>query len=146
MEDGSVNRAGYLSATACFILKASGCKKEAFSFLEWWTDADTQENFGREIESILGPSSRYMAANRTAFERLPWTKAELEVLLTQLAQSRAVPEVPGSYFISRHLTNAFRAVVISGNDLKDTLEKYSTVINEELTVKRREFEMEDAAQ
>lgn len=146
MEDGSVNRAGYLSATACFILKASACKKEAFSFLEWWTDADTQENFGREIESILGPSSRYMAANRTAFERLPWTKAELEVLLTQLAQSRAVPEVPGSYFISRHLTNAFRAVVISGNDLKDTLEKYSTVINEELTVKRREFEMEDAAQ
>ena len=86
-----------------------------------------------------------MAANREAFEKLPWTKAELKVLLTQLSASRAVPEVPGSYFLGRHLNNAFRAVVISGKDLKDTLEKYGAVIDNELTVKRREFGMEDAA-
>lgn len=144
-EDGTVDRSGYLSATSCFILNNSDCKENAFSFLDWWTCADTQESFGREIESILGPSSRYMAANREAFEKLPWTKAELNVLLTQLSASRAVPEVPGSYFLGRHLNNAFRAVVISGKDLKDTLEKYGAVIDNELTVKRREFGMEDAA-
>lgn len=144
--DGTVDRTGYLSATSCFILNNSVCKENAFRFLDWWTDADTQESFGREIESILGPSSRYMAANREAFEKLPWTKAELQVLLTQLAESRAVPEVPGSYFLGRHLNNAFRAVVISGKDLKDTLEKYGTVIDNELTVKRREFGMEEVAQ
>ncbi len=145
-EDGSVDRSGYVSATSCFILSNSVQKDKAFRFLDWWTNADTQESYGREIESILGPSSRYMAANRQAFEQLPWTQAELEVLLTQLADSRAVPEVPGSYFLGRHLNNAFRAVVISGKDLKDTLEKYGTVIDDELTVKRREFGMEEVAQ
>ena len=144
--DGTIDRSGYLSATSCFILNDSEDKNSAFRFLDWWTDAATQENFGREIESILGPSSRYTAANREAFENLPWTKAELQVLLAQLSDSRAVPEVPGSYFLSRHLNNAFRAVVISGKDLKDTLEKYGTVIDEELTVKRREFGMEVAGQ
>ena len=144
--DGTIDRSGYLSATSCFILNDSENKNSAFRFLDWWTDAATQENFGREIESILGPSSRYTAANREAFENLPWTKAELQVLLAQLSDSRAVPEVPGSYFLSRHLNNAFRAVVISGKDLKDTLEKYGTVIDEELTVKRREFGMEVAGQ
>lgn len=145
-EDGSVDRSGYVSATSCFILNNSADRDNAFRFLDWWTDADTQESYGREIESILGPSSRYMAANRQAFEQLPWTQTELEVLLTQLADSRAVPEVPGSYFLGRHLNNAFRAVVISGKDLKDTLEKYGTVIDDELTVKRREFGMEEASQ
>ncbi len=143
-EDGTtINRTGYMSGTGSMIFNSSNRKNDAYKFLEWWTRAESQVQFGTEIESILGPSSRYMAANKEAFYDLPWTDAELEVIKTQLESSRSVPQVPGSYFIARHLNNAFRAVVISGEDLKDSLIKYNEVINEELSVKRKEFGLED---
>lgn len=136
---GTINRAGYMSATGNILLSASKDKENAFKFLKWWTDESTQSNFGTEIESILGSSSRYLTANKAAFKSLPWTQSELSVINEQADCSRAVPEVPGSYYLSRHLTNAFRAVVIRNDDIKDTLDSYNKDINEELKSKRTEF-------
>lgn len=139
--DGSINRSGYLNATASMIFANSKQPDKAYEFLKWWTSADTQSKFGTELESILGPSARYFTANREAFNNLPWTDEELDVLQTQLNFSKAVPEVPGGYYISRHLNNAFRSVVVKKEDIKDTLDKYTKAINDELETKRKEFGM-----
>lgn len=48
-------------------------------------------------------------------------------------------QVPGGYFTGRHLDNAFRKVVISKEDPKETLFDYIYTINQELAGKRKEF-------
>lgn len=141
-EDGTINRSGCISATASILLKGSKQPEKAFEFLDWWSSADVQSQFGKEIESILGPSSRYLTANREAFETLPWTESEIRVIDGQISVSSAVEEVPGSYYLSRHFNNALRAVLIKDEDIKDTLDKYTADINKELSDKRSEFGLE----
>ena len=51
----------------------------------------------------------------------------------------AVENVPGSYFLSRNVTNAFRAVVYKDVDPTDALYDYTDKINRELIQKRQEF-------
>ena len=140
-EDGTIDRTGHVGSTASLVLGSSDMPEKAYEFIKWWTTDEVQSDYGKELESILGPSSRYLTANKKAFEELPWNEAELNVIEEQLSVSRAVPQVPGSYYLTRHLNNAFRAVVISGEDLRDTLSEYNVTINEELTTKRKEFEL-----
>ena len=93
------------------------------------------------MESILGESARYPTANREAFSRLPWSKSELTALETQLKSAKGIPQIPGSYFLQRHLTNAIRQVILHDKDAKDTLLDYVNVINQEIANKRDEFHM-----
>ena len=141
-EDGNVDRSAVLSSTAAVMMADIGDPEAAWSFLRWWVSADTQTRYGNEMESILGESARYPTANPEAFSRLPWSVTEYGALQTQLAASRGVRQVPGCYYLSRHLTNAFRQVVQHDKDPKDTLLDYVYTINGEITSKRREFHME----
>ena len=60
----------------------------------------------------------------------------------QMGDLTAVENVPGSYFLSRNITNAFRAVVYKNVDPTDALYDYTYKINQELTQKRKEFNIE----
>ena len=51
----------------------------------------------------------------------------------------AVEEIPGNYYIARNLSFAFRAVVYSNKNLRDTLYEYNIEINKELARKQEEF-------
>ncbi|MDR0876802.1 MAG: hypothetical protein LBN21_02025, partial [Treponema sp.] len=53
-----------------------------------------------------------------------------------------IPEVPGGYYISRHIVNAGRRVINESEDSRETLLDYSRTINEELARKRKEFNIE----
>lgn len=111
----------------------------SWKFLKWWISTDTQASFGNQIECVLGPSARYNTANLEAFEQLPWSADEKAILNEQLSWGKALPQIAGSYFIDRHINNAFRKVVYKEKDAKDTLYDYSNVINAEITKKRSEF-------
>ena len=58
-------------------------KFASWEFLKWWTSANTQANFGKEMEGILGISARHATANYNAFKQLAWPKADMDTLLTQ---------------------------------------------------------------
>ncbi len=111
----------------------------SWKFLKWWTSTPTQASFGNQIESVLGASARYNTANLNAFEQLPWAAKEKNVLNDQLSWGKALPQIAGSYFIDRHINNAFRRVVYKDKDAKDTLYDYAQTINAEITKKRQEF-------
>ena len=49
------------------------------------------------------------------------------------------PVVLGGYFTSRHLTNAWTSVVISGMDVREALEQAVKDINRELRMKQEEY-------
>ena len=88
---------------------------------------------------MLGSSARYNTANVEAFQKLPWTSEEISAMNKQLETCESMPEVAGSYFINRHILNAFRKVIYKDKDARDTLYDYSNVIDSEITSKRAEF-------
>ena len=145
MDDGTMDRTGLINSACCMILESSEKKQQAWDFLDWWTRQDVQLRFGREMESVLGASARYPTANLEAYESMPWTKAEWSVLEKALADGRCVQEIPGGYFTSRHINNAFRAVVLQQADVKDTLLDYVETINREIIKKRQEFGLDVAS-
>ena len=138
-EDGTVNHAVASSGTACMLFTSCSQPDLAWEVLDWWTSAETQTRFGSEMESLLGASARYATANRESFSQLAWSVKEYNTIEAQRAYAQGVPEVPGGYFTSRHIDNAFRRVTYYWEDPKDTLTDYVYTINQEITGKRKEF-------
>lgn len=137
--DGSVDRKQPGGGTACMMMSNLPNKEDAFAFLKWWVSADVQAAFGNALEGSLGVAARYPTANLTAFEQLPWTLEERRVLSQQWRMVRPLENVPGSYYIDRSLTNAFRRVVYYYDNPRETLMRYNEDMNLELTRKRIEY-------
>jgi len=140
--DGSINRSVSTGTLASMIFSKSRRPDSAWEFMKWWISSDTQLRFGRELESIMGAAARYPTANYNAFRQLSWGSEQMAVLDEQRQWTVGVPEVPGGYFVSRHVTNAARRILNEGQDTRETLLDYTITINDELTKKRREFGLE----
>ena len=123
------------------VLKNIQRQADSWEFMKWWTSSETQVRFGREIEALLGSSARYATANVEALKQLPWSSKQLNVLLGSLDDTVGVPEVPGSYYTSRHVINGIRKVYNDKEDPRETLIDYARKINDELTRKRQEFNL-----
>jgi len=140
-EDGQIHREALSTSTGTVMFKHAKNKDAAWKFIDWWTDTEAQATFGRELEALLGESGRYAAANKEAMKQLPWSAKEYNTLLSQWQWIRGMPDVPGGYSLTRHLNNAYYGVVTSKRDARETLLDYVRTINEEITIKRKEFKL-----
>ena len=142
-EDGTIDRTTHTGGFCCMMIKTDDEKvrNNAWEFMKWWVSADAQVRFGREMESILGASARYQTANRDALRQLAWSNKQLAVLEAQMAQTHGFPEIAGGYSTTRHITNAIRRVITTKEDPRETLINYARTINEEIKIKRREFNL-----
>jgi len=140
--DGTIDRSVSTGTLASMIFSHSKRPDLAWEFLKWWISSDTQLRFGRELESIMGAAARYPTANYDAFKRLSWGSEQMAVLDEQRSWTVGIPEVPGGYFVSRHVTNAVRRILNEGEDTRETLLDYTLTINDELIKKRKEFGLE----
>jgi len=141
-ENGEINRSVSTGTLASMIFSNAKNKDAAWQFMKWWISEETQLRYGRELESIMGAAARYPTANYAAFKRLSWGADQMAVLDEQRKWTVGVPEVPGGYFISRHITNAARKILNEGQDTRETLLDYTLTINDELIKKRKEFGLE----
>lgn len=142
--DGTVDRTVSGAGTGCGILSASKNKEGAWEFLKWWTRADTQLKYNNNVESILGTVSRTATATNEAFEQMVWSAGDLKILKEQRAQIKEIPEVPGSYYVSRAVDQAFWSVVNGGESPKDALMKWSDIANNEIERKVEQYRGEKA--
>jgi len=140
--DGTVDRSVSTGTLASMIFSKAKRPEMAWEFMKWWISADTQLRFGRELESIMGAAARYPTANYEAFKRLSWGSEQMAVLDEQRSWAVGTPEVPGGYFVSRHITNAARKILNEGMDTRETMLDYTLTINDELIKKRKEFGLE----
>ncbi len=138
-DDGTINRTISGAGTGCAILEKSKNKEEAWEFLKWWTDAETQIRYNNNIEAILGAVSRTATANVDAFARLGWDKDDLDILKAQLNEVQEIPEVPGSYYLSRSVDQAFWSVYNGKATVKDSLTKWAREANSEIKRKIEEY-------
>ena len=142
--DGTIDRTVSGAGTGCGILSASKNKEGAWEFLKWWTRADTQLKYNNNVESILGTVSRTATATNEAFEQMVWSAGDLKILKEQRAQIKEIPEVPGSYYVSRAVDQAFWSVVNGGESPKDALMKWSDIANNEIERKVEQYRGEKA--
>jgi len=145
LPDATVDRSVSTGTLATMIFtkaEREGRAEKAWEFMKWWISSETQLMFGRELESIMGAAARYPTANYNAFLQLAWGSEQMAILDAQRQWTVGIPEVPGGYFISRHITNAARRILNEGQDTRETLLDYTLTINDELIKKRKEFGLE----
>ena len=107
--------------------------------MKWWTSAETQLSYNNNVESILGAVSRTTTATVEAFAGMSWDKEDLNVLLEQREQITEIPEVPGSYYLSRSLDQAFWETYNDNKNPKDVLTKWAEIADEEIVRKIAEY-------
>lgn len=142
--DGSVDHS-VLSNSACSMMLKNvdeQTRQNGWEFLKWWTSAETQARFGREMECLMGSSARYATANLEAFQQLSWSADQLKVLNEARTWAQANREVAGGYYTGRHVVNAIRKVVNEQAVPRETLLDYNKTINEEIEKKRAEFKLD----
>ncbi len=142
-EDGTIDHSVHSGGNCCMLIATDNetIRNHSWEFMKWWVSTDTQVRFGREIESVLGSSARYTTANTEALKQLAWSNDQLSVLENQMAQTVGFREIAGGYSTTRHMTNAIRRVINNKEDARETLLTYARTIDEEIKVKRREFNL-----
>ncbi len=141
-EDGTINHASTGGGTSCAILKSTEEEEAAaWEYLKWWTDAETQTTYSMTVESILGPTGRIAVSNVEAMlEGLSWEDGADVQLEKAWSQVKEVPEVPGSYYISRSIDHCFWNVVNDGKIPKDMLNKWGLEVDNEIERKWNQYE------
>lgn len=140
LEDGSIDRtAGAITDKGDIIMKQSEYPEQSWEFLKWWSSTEIQTRFAREVEALMGAEARWNSANKEAFLSLSWSDDELEVFQEMWKWARETPTVLGGYMTTRHMTNAWTTVVISGGDVREALEQAVKDINRELRTKQEEY-------
>lgn len=140
LEDGSISHTSSGGGTSCAILKATKNPDNAWKFLKWWTDSETQLSFSNEVEAILGPAGRVSVSNVEAFKRLSWDVEMLDSILGAWENVVEIPEYPGSYYVSRSIYQSFWNVVNDNQNPKDMLLKYSQEADKEIERKWKQYE------
>ncbi|RDY33084.1 extracellular solute-binding protein [Lachnotalea glycerini] len=136
-----INRSDYSTGTCSMMIKTENenTRLNAWNFMKWWAQTETQVRFGRELEALLGSSARYATANKEAFSQLAWSANDVQVLQKQWASTVGFREVAGGYYTGRHIINAVRKVINEKEDPRETILDYAITIDEELIKKRTEF-------
>ncbi len=138
-QDGTIDHSVSTWESASVIMATSERKEDAWSFLKWWMSAQTQSDYGNEIENVLGVSGRVATANLEALSNLPWSNRDYKQLTAQLEWVKAIPQIPGSYYTERNIKNAFYTVYNNNEDPRETLQDIVKTINTEIDSKRKEF-------
>lgn len=145
--DGSIDRSMGSTGSGTVMFKTSRTTGEnaeehqikCWKFIEWWTRQDVQEQYSQQIENVMGPAGRNVTANWEAFKNLPWKEEEKQQLIAQRAHVKDLREVPGSYFVSRCIDNAFRDVIYDSENAREVFNREVQSINREIERKRKEL-------
>lgn len=143
-EDGSIDHTTGSIGLANLIMADTKYPEESWQFIKWWTSADTQTMYGREMESLMGSSARVATANLEALEKLAWPVDDYEALMAQFEQVKGIPQVPGGYYSWRNVNNAFYTVVTDTDTAtpREELMEKVIYINAEIAHKMQELGLE----
>lgn len=140
-EDGTVDHSTGCTGLASIIMADTEYPKECWEFLKWWTSADVQTQYGREMESLMGSAARVPTANLEAFANMPWPVDDYEALEEAFQWVKGIPQVPGGYYSWRNVNNAFYTVTTETDTASPREELMDKVIyiNAEIDYKRQEL-------
>lgn len=136
--DGSINHIQMATVTGDVVLnkdKAEMC----WEFLKWKSSEDVQLLLSENYEMALGSSERLMTANKAAFSKLGWSQDMSNLIEESENNLCAIPAIPGSYYVTRHISNAISRVIYNDQVPGDALLKYAAIIDAEIQYKTEWF-------
>lgn len=138
-ENGNIRHYSAGTGTGCAITKFAKSPENAWTFLKWWTSAETQTRYSENLESALGPLGRLAVSNLESFANMDWDTDMVDIILKQQQLTDELPEVPGGYYTTRCLTQAFWEVVENGNTSLEAMIKWGEILDNEIARKRSEY-------
>lgn len=141
-EDGTVNREQIPTVTYSAIYAAGANHDGAWEFIQWFNDYECSNEFGREVEALIGQVERYASAVKEAFKMAPWTSDELKVLMATWDTLRPAEVCFGDYYSGRYIGFAQTEVIVDGTgDGHATILEHMQEINKSITQKREELNL-----
>lgn len=145
-DDGTVDHSVASTGLASIIMADTEHADASWEFIKWWTSAETQTQYGREMEGLMGSAARVPTANYEAFLNMPWPVEDFEALQASMEWVKGIPQVPGGYYSWRNVYNAFYMVVNNTDTSQPREELMDKVIyiNAEINYKREELGLDVA--
>ena len=139
-ETGEIYR--YMSGGAeSTIMFASDDEREekAWAFMDWWSSASVQAEFGQMLQIMYGDEYIWPTANAEAFTNLPYPTSDKQIIMEQASYILEAPRLLGSYMMERELSNAFNDVVVNGETLRSRIDEAVKIVKRETDRKLEEF-------
>ncbi len=138
--ENGVDRSHPALSSACMILRDTSRPQEAWEFLKWWTEENTQQAFSQQLQTTYGAEYVWITANRAALETSNIMPGEDKaVLIEQLSHIRENPSHPASMLVERALSDAWNSVVFSGEDVRTALDKAQLEADRGITKKLKQL-------
>ncbi len=140
--NGILSHAVNSNTSGAVIFRKTENIENAWEFIKWFTDTETQVSYSSQTEGLLGTIGRFDTANTEALKRLSWSDSELSRLFDQREELEEIPVIPSSYAVTRNIMNAFREVVNEHENPRDTFLWYNRDINDEISRKNENIDDE----
>lgn len=119
-------------------------EQKAWQFMEWWSRAEVQAEFGQRLQILYGDEYIWPTANLDAFEMLPYPTSDKDIILEQAQYILETPRLLGSYMMEREFSNAFNDVVVNGDTVRSRIDEVAKTVLRETERKLEEFGYIDA--
>lgn len=140
--DGEIARWSPQGISAAMMMEKSDRKEDAWTFLKWWTSAEVQSQYARDLESFYGLEFRWNTANVEAMKSLVWPADDLEALREQARWAKNMPYVPGYYFLTREMEFAWNRTVLENMPARESLEQSQLSLQREMNRRQNDFGIE----
>ncbi len=138
-EDGSISRWYVANGTGGIIFRDSPHTNEAWEFMKWWTEKETQVNYTYTLRSTYGKEFFWMPANVEALEEAPIDQADKDIIMDSIKWLRDVPRSMGQYLVERSLSDIWNKMINDGVSAQVVIDEQTIPINREIKKKMREL-------
>lgn len=114
-------------------------EQQAWQFMDWWSSAEVQAEFGQMLQIMYGDEYIWPTANLEAFGNLPYPTAHKDIIMEQAENILEAPRLPASYMLERELSNAFNDIVVQGDTLRTRIDELVKTVNRETARKLEEL-------
>ncbi len=136
--DGSVSRWYVASSTGGVIFGDTPRPEEAWAFLKWWTDTDTQVRYTYSLRSTYGDVYFWLPSNLEALSQAPISQEDKQIIMQMVPYIRDVPRTPGQYLLERSLSDIWNTMVNDGKSAQVAVDEKVIEINREIRRKMQE--------
>lgn len=114
-------------------------EQQAWEFMDWWSTAEVQAEFGQRLQILYGDEYIWPTANLEAFANLPYPTDDKEIIIEQAQYILEAPRLLGGYMMERETSNAFNDIVVNGETVRSRIDEAVKTVKRETERKLEEF-------
>lgn len=131
-EDGTIDRSFVAASTGGVIFKDTNKADEAWEFLKWWTETETQVEYTYTIRSTYGDTYVWFSSNLEALQQAPLAQEDKQIILEMADWIRDVPRTPGQYLLERSISDIWNTMVNDGTSAQVAADEKAIDVNREI--------------